>query len=120
MNFFKKIFQLKKEVTSNDSISESEHDYVDCYVNNVLPIPDKIVNEFIYQHGLNENTINNFLTYRHESDFGGSGWNEIGKLNFPGPFYTGETDTCGTGMVEAPNNIIVDEDCRVQNVEVIF
>ena len=112
MNFFKKIFQSKKESTLNDSTPELEEDHIELYVNNVLSIPDRIVNEFIYQHGLNEKIIYNFLTYKHDSDFGGTGWNEKGKLNFPGPFYTGVTDTCGTGIVEAPNNIIFDENCR--------
>ncbi|MES2701221.1 MAG: hypothetical protein V4649_01200 [Bacteroidota bacterium] len=29
-------------------------------------------------------------------------------FNFPGPFYTGESDTCGTGDGEAPQNVLYD------------
>jgi hypothetical protein len=29
-------------------------------------------------------------------------------LNIPGPFYGAETDTCETGTVEAPNNVLLD------------
>lgn len=36
-------------------------------------------------------------------------WNTKNPFNFPGPFYTGESDTCGTGDVEAPNNVMYDE-----------
>lgn len=30
-------------------------------------------------------------------------------LNLPGPFYGAETDTCQTGVAEAPNNVLMDE-----------
>src|SRR5438067_1105657 len=30
-------------------------------------------------------------------------------LNIPGPFYGAETDTCQTGVAEAPNNVLMDE-----------
>lgn len=36
-------------------------------------------------------------------------WHERNPLNFPGPFYAGQTDTCGTGPCEAENNILVDD-----------
>ena len=32
------------------------------------------------------------------------------NLNFPGPFYTGESDTCGTGVTEAPENVVFSND----------
>lgn len=35
-------------------------------------------------------------------------WQEKYPFNFPGPFYTGESDTCGTGTCEAPENVILD------------
>lgn len=38
-------------------------------------------------------------------------WYEKNPLNFPGPFYTGQTDTCCTGMAEALDNVMIDEDC---------
>lgn len=36
-------------------------------------------------------------------------WPTINYLNFPGPFYVGESDTCGTGVCLAPANVINDE-----------
>ena len=37
-------------------------------------------------------------------------WATKHPFNFPGPFYTGESDTCGTGIWEAPNNVANDSD----------
>lgn len=37
-----------------------------------------------------------------------SHWSEKHYLNFPGPFYTGDSDTCGTGDQEAPDNVLYD------------
>ena len=54
----------------------------------------------------------------------GSGWLSVAELpgdffctdfehrnplNIPGPFYGAETDTCQTGVAEAPNNVLMDE-----------
>jgi hypothetical protein len=38
-------------------------------------------------------------------------WPEIHPFNFPGPFYTGPSDTCGTGVCEAPANVMNDAEC---------
>jgi hypothetical protein len=38
-------------------------------------------------------------------------WAKKHPFNFPGPFYTGETDSCGTGVPEAPDNILFDGYC---------
>jgi hypothetical protein len=35
-------------------------------------------------------------------------WNNKNPLNFPGPFYVGESDTCGTGIIEAIDNVMID------------
>ncbi|ACU59903.1 hypothetical protein [Chitinophaga pinensis] len=35
-------------------------------------------------------------------------WGDLSVYNFPGPFYTGETDTCGTGIY-AMDNVLFDE-----------
>ena len=43
-------------------------------------------------------------------------WANRNPFNFPGPFYTGESDTCGTGVCEAPKNVLNDRD----NCEYIF
>lgn len=44
-----------------------------------------------------------FLDYDH--------WEKKHPFNFPGPFYTGESDTCGTGEAEAPLNVLYDAYC---------
>jgi len=38
-------------------------------------------------------------------------WQKRHPFNFPGPFYTGESDTCGTGDAEAPLNVMYDSYC---------
>ncbi len=35
-------------------------------------------------------------------------WFEKHPFNFPGPFYTGQSDSCGTGDIEAPDNVMYD------------
>lgn len=70
-------------------------------------------NAFLYRtdladfirHGVLEfrdpgNAFNHFLDHSH--------WADIHYLNFPGPFYTGESDTCGTGECQAPANVLND------------
>lgn len=37
-------------------------------------------------------------------------WFEKHPFNFPGPFYTGQSDSCGTGDIEAPDNVMYDSD----------
>jgi len=37
-----------------------------------------------------------------------SHWPKKHAFNFPGPFYAGESDTCGTGIGEAPENVVID------------
>ena len=37
-------------------------------------------------------------------------WKQKHPFNFPGPFYTGESDSCGTGIV-APHNVMFGEYC---------
>jgi hypothetical protein len=39
-------------------------------------------------------------------------WREKHPFNFPGPFYTGESDTCATGDSEAPANVMYDSYTR--------
>ncbi len=81
------------------------------WVNNEIPELDKTIVKLIHQKELKDTTINLFLDFCLDSDFSGSGWSKKGELNFPGPFYTGETDTCGTGIIESPKNVILDENC---------
>lgn len=35
-------------------------------------------------------------------------WAAKNPFNFPGPFYAGESDTCGTGLDQAPANVMLD------------
>lgn len=35
-------------------------------------------------------------------------WGAKNPFNFPGPFYSGESDTCGTGLDQAPINVMLD------------
>jgi hypothetical protein len=51
-----------------------------------------------------DNQFNDFLDDNH--------WQQRHPFNFPGPFYTGESDSCGTGIVEAPKNVMNDAYCR--------
>lgn len=62
-------------------------------------IADILRNEVIEMLYPNKNT-HGFLDNDH--------WRQKNPLNFPGPFYTGETDTCGTGNPEAPFNVLFD------------
>ncbi|MBN9121065.1 MAG: ferredoxin [Planctomycetes bacterium] len=43
------------------------------------------------------------------ADFFCSDFEHRNPLNMPGPFYGAETDTCQTGVAEAPNNVLMDE-----------
>ena len=38
-------------------------------------------------------------------------WAEKHPFNFPGPFYSGASETCGTGVCQAPDNVLNDADC---------
>jgi hypothetical protein len=49
----------------------------------------------------------NFSEVRQAGDFLGN-FAERNPLNVPGPFYGAETDTCETGVIEAPSNVLLD------------
>lgn len=48
-------------------------------------------------------------TQRTADVFDSNHWSNKHPFNFPGPFYTGESDTCGTGICQAPDNVALDE-----------
>ncbi|MCX4801101.1 hypothetical protein OG594_05420 [Streptomyces sp. NBC_01214] len=48
----------------------------------------------------------------------GSHWERRMWLNVPGPFYTAETDTCWTGRLHAPDNVLYAAAC--ESVEYVF
>lgn len=77
---------------------------------------------FLYQPGLDSILRNEVLDFRSpqwapNKYLDNNHWNTRHPLNFPGPFYTGESDTCGTGVVNAPANVL--NDAR-WNLEYIF
>ena len=115
MNFWKNIFNFRDRIqTTNHLLKQKEEHadyYSDSWVNSEIAEIEKPIGELIYQVDLNENLINDYLGRESGSDFDGSGWPEKGGLNFPGPFYTGESDSCGTGIIESPNNVVFDENC---------
>ncbi|GAA2048472.1 hypothetical protein [Polymorphospora rubra] len=45
------------------------------------------------------------LTPEQRGDFRGR-WDDLLWLNVPGPFWTGETDTCWTGRLHAPEHVL--------------
>ncbi len=45
---------------------------------------------------------------KYNDFFDNNHWQKKHSFNFPGPFYTGESDTCGTGDTEAPDNVMYD------------
>lgn len=42
----------------------------------------------------------------NDSVYHGDKWQDRHWLNVPGPFYTGQTDTCWTGRIYAPRNVL--------------
>jgi hypothetical protein len=72
------------------------------------PDADLFIRQEVLTFRSPDNTQNHFLDNDH--------WKKKHYLNFPGPFYTGETDTCGTGIIEAPHNVLLDAD----SLEFIF
>lgn len=47
---------------------------------------------------------------RHGSGVFLGKWEEKHWMNTPGPLYCGDTDNCGTGPGDAPNNVELDEE----------
>lgn len=120
-SLFKKLFfSSKEEQTPPIPITpkiekpvEPEIDYyANAWTNNEIPLIDQEVAVGIYRHGLNELLLGELFGKDVAMDFEGTGKPEKGELNFPGPFYTGETDTCGTGIINAPHNVVFDDCCQ--------
>ena len=115
MNFWRKIFKPSEPKPSENYFLKQKEQLIDHYanswLNNEIPEVDSSIAELIYQFDLNEEIIDKYLNFGNDSDCGNSAWDAKEELNFPGPFYTGESDTCGTGIIESPNNVIFNEDC---------
>ena len=56
------------------------------------------------------------LGHRHGDDHFQGKWKDKHWMNTPGPIYGGDTTSCGTGPLAAPNNVGVDEEWQ----EVIY
>ncbi len=115
MNFWRKKFNPSEPNTSENYFLKQKEEQIDHYanswVNNEIPELDRPIAELIYRFDLNEKIIDKYLDFGNDSDYSDSAWSAKGELNFPGPFYTGESDTCGTGIIESPNNVIFNKDC---------
>lgn len=61
---------------------------------------DKVVRLEMLQFLGHPKKNSDFLNYDH--------WQKKNPFNFPGQFYAGESDTCGTGFPEAPANVMFD------------
>jgi hypothetical protein len=69
-------------------------------------------NSFFYRHDLDSFIRKEVLPVRNPKQnafLDNSYWDIKHPFNFPGPFYAGESDTCGTGDIEAPGNVMYDE-----------
>jgi hypothetical protein len=76
-------------------------------------IPSPEIKRILFNGPIDNTLLKEFLI---ETNFNQGNFNEIHWLNTPGPFYTTQTDNCGTGQAEAVNNISGDIDYH----EVIF
>lgn len=115
MNFLKNIFKAEEQQVSDNYLLRWKEEHIDSYANSwvghKIPELTESLSELIYRKDLDENVIKKFLNSEDASHLEGSGWSARGALNFPGPFYTGVTDTCGTGIIEAPCNVFFDDYC---------
>ncbi len=73
-----------------------------------MTIPSKDIEKILYQSTITAKELTQFIG---TGDFTNINW-----LNTPGPIYTTYTDNCGTGQIEAINNVGGDEDYH----EIIF
>ena len=105
---FGKIFEKPSVISSSQGFGEKlikvKSRYGDdfsafLYSSNV----DKIIKDELLPFLEAPEHYNGFLDQNH--------WIEKHPFNFPGPFYTGQSDSCGTGDVEAPDNVMYDSNC---------
>ena len=115
----KNIFSKPKPIVSIDYTSyvirrqkENEEDaklFIDKYGNDFTVLFyrqnfDIFIRKEILPFRTRYSYKNNVLANSH--------WEVKHPFNFPGPFYTGESDTCGTGEPEAPYNVMQDENAK--------
>lgn len=115
------IFTKTPPIVTNTIVSYDIETYLVKHTNQI----EEEVRLFIDKYGSDFDTFlyrQNFDTFirteillfrqpnsKHNDFLDNSYWNTKHPFNFPGSFYTGESDTCGTGDVEAPNNVMYDE-----------
>jgi hypothetical protein len=76
--------------------------------------PSEDIERILYSGSIDTTQLDDDLNDLYFLNYGD--FKEINWLNTPGPIYTTYTDNCGTGQVEAMNNVGGDEDYH----EVIF
>ena len=79
-----------------------------------MTTPHSDIEKILFGHSIDKNILSEFVHTLECVNFGQ--FKEIDWLNTPGPIYTTCTDNCGTGQIEALNNVGGDEDYR----EIIF
>ena len=79
-----------------------------------MGIPETSIENILYGHSIDWQRLHE-LGILVDND-GASEFENIHWLNTPGPIYTSWTDNCGTGQIEALNNVGGDADYH----EVIF
>jgi hypothetical protein len=120
----KNIFKSKKakldvtdyEKNHDDSSNNDEYRRQSVYWTNEN-IPTKIDSEIvklIYQNHLLETDLEKFLSSNRQDKYIDclNHYDIYENLSFPGPFYTGESDTCGTGISEASENVIFSHEAQ--------
>jgi hypothetical protein len=76
--------------------------------------PSADIERILFSGSIDTDQLRDFFDDLSFMNYGG--FKEISWLNTPGPIYTTCTDNCGTGQVEAMNNVGGDEDYH----EIIF
>ena len=119
----KNIFSGTKRIASNSVVTYDKNEYVAKHAKKIEEEARLFVEKygsdfhtFFYRLNFDRFIRSEFLPFRqanskHNNFLRNSYWNTKHAFNFPGPFYTGESDTCGTGDVEAPKNVLYDENC---------
>ena len=79
-----------------------------------MTTPSKDIERILFEPKVDFEELGKFIGTMEFINYGD--FKEINWLNTPGPIYTTYTDNCGTGQVEAMNNVGGDEDYH----EVIF
>lgn len=79
-----------------------------------MTIPSKEIEKILFEQTVNTEEFVQFIGDFKFTNYGA--FENVNWLNTPGPIYTSYTDNCGTGQVEAMNNVGGDEDYH----EVIF